>query len=79
MHRTIGAGPLAHDAVQLVKEYRAGLVVPSQLEQNANQFFGLTTPFGHNRARRDIKERGLALRRHSLCQHRLSCARRPKQ
>lgn len=40
--------PLAHDAVNLVDKYSAGLIKARQLEQNANQFFALSSPLGHD-------------------------------
>lgn len=68
-----------HDAVNLINEDSAWLVVPCQFKQNPDKLLTVTSPLGHDCACRNIKKGSTAFSSDCLRKHRLASTRWAKQ
>mmetsp|Transcript_110472 Transcript_110472/g.236049 ORF Transcript_110472/g.236049 Transcript_110472/m.236049 type:complete len:394 (+) Transcript_110472:366-1547(+) len=65
----------AHEGIELVDEDGGGLVMPGEIEEYADELLRVAAPLRDYCRGRNIEERGLTLRGHSLGQKRLPRAR----
>jgi len=68
-----------HNAVYLINEDCAWLVIPRQFKQDSYEFFTITSPFRHDCACRNIEKGSSAFSSDCLCEHCLASTWGTKQ